>query len=265
MWYDNLATVNATPNSSMIQDNVTQRTVWVVDDDLQLCHLLGHYLAGEGYQVRTATRAEKFFEQMTKAPADLIILDVMLPDQDGFVVTRKLRAQSDVPILMLTGRADIVDKVVGLEFGADDYLTKPFERRELLARVRSLLRRAQHKSASVPRREPSAVHFAGWHLDLTGHALIAPSGQPVALTHREFTLLAAFVKRPQRVLTRDDILNLVAGRKWSPFDRSVDVLIGRLRVKLEQDPKHPTLIVTVRGAGYKFASSVRFEAGEIGA
>lgn len=234
-------------------------TIWVVDDDPRICQLLGHYLTGEGYEVRTVNRAGAFLEQVGNAPADLIILDVMLPDQDGFVVTRQLRAQSEVPILLLTGRADTVDKVVGLELGADDYLTKPFEKRELLARVRSLLRRAQQKVPAVPGNDASVAHFAGWRLDLTGHTLHSPSGDSVSLTHHEFALLAALVKRPSRVLTRDDILTLIAGRDWSPLDRSVDVLIGRLRAKLEHDPKHPALILTVRGVGYKFAPPVHLE------
>ncbi len=234
-------------------------TVWVVDDDPRICQLLGHYLAEEGYEVRTAITAKKFLEQVDSARADLVILDVMLPDQDGFVVTRQLRAQSEVPILLLTGRADTVDKVVGLELGADDYLTKPFEQRELLARVRSVLRRAQQKVPAVLTNEASVAHFAGWRLDLTGHMLVAPSGEVVSLTHHEFALLAALVRRPERVLTRDDILTLVAGRDWSPLDRSVDVLVGRLRAKLEHDPRHPAFILTVRGVGYKFAPPVHLE------
>jgi two-component system OmpR family response regulator len=239
-----------------IEKGLKNNAIWVVDDDPRICQLLDHYLAGEGYRVRTATSAEAFFNQVVDTPADLIILDVMLPDQDGFGVTRQLRAQSEVPILMLTGRAETVDKVVGLELGADDYLTKPFERRELLARVRSLLRRAHQRMSSASINEGAVVHFAGWRLDLAGHTLLSPSGEPVELTRHEFLLLAAFVKRRQRSLTRDDILNLIAGRDWSPYDRSVDVLVGRLRAKLEQDPKHPTLILTVRGVGYKFGSPV---------
>jgi two-component system OmpR family response regulator len=235
--------------------------IWVVDDDPRICQLLNHYLTGEGYEVRTANGAEAFFEQVGDGPADLVILDVMLPDQDGFAVTRQLRARSEVPILMLTGRADMVDKVVGLELGADDYLTKPFERRELLARLRTLLRRARPKAPSGATNDSSVARFAGWRLDLAGHTLHAPSGELVALTNHEFALLATFIKRPQPVLTRDDILNVIAGRDWSPFDRSVDVLVGHLRAKLEPDPRHPTLILTVRGVGYKFALPVSLGAG----
>jgi two-component system OmpR family response regulator len=178
-------------------------TIWVVDDDPRICQLLSHYLSREGYQVRTATSAAAFFKQVRETPADLVVLDVMLPDQDGFVVTRQLRAQSDVPILMLTGRAETTDKVVGLELGADGYMTKPFERRELLARVRGLLRRAHQKAKSVPINDPSVAQFAGWRLDLAGHTLLSPSGAPVELTHHEFALLAALVQRPQRAPQRD--------------------------------------------------------------
>lgn len=236
-------------------------TLWVVDDDLRICQLLGQYLASEGYAVRTATSARAFFAHVAGAPADLIILDLMLPDQDGFGVTRALRAHSDVPILMLTGRAETVDKVVGLELGANDYLTKPFERRELLARVRVLLRRARPKAS--PAHDLSVAQFAGWHLDLAGHTLLSSAGASVALTHHEFALLAALVRRPQQVLTRDHLLNAITGRGSSAYDRSVDVLIKRLRAKLEEDPKHPRLILTVRGVGYKLGSTVRLDAGRV--
>lgn len=238
---------------------MAHESILLVDDDPRVCRLLSQYLNSEGYRVRTADSAEALFKEMAKRPADLIILDIMLPDQDGFVVTRQLRAQSDVPIVMLTGKADVVDKVVGLELGADDYLTKPFDRRELLARVRGLLRRAQQKDALTPTNDISVVSFAGWRLDLAGYTLLAPSGEPVELTPHEFALLVAFVKRSQRTLTRDDILNIIAGRDWSPYDRSADVLIGRLRAKVEEDVKNPTLILTVRGVGYKFGVPVRFE------
>lgn len=241
---------------------MARESILVVDDDPRICQLLSHYLSGEGYRVRTATSADALFQAMAEQSADLIILDLMLPDQDGFVVTRQLRAQSDVPILMLTGRADVVDKVVGLELGADDYLTKPFDRRELLARVRGLLRRAQQKEVSAPTDDLAVACFAGWRLDLAGHVLLSPSREPVELTHHEFSLLVAFIKRSQRTLTRDDILNVIAGRDWSPYDRSADVLIGRLRTKLEEDAKNPTLILTVRGVGYKFGVPVRFERGK---
>jgi two-component system OmpR family response regulator len=242
---------------------VRKSTIWVVDDDPRICQLLGQYLEAEGYEVHTATRAEAFFAHVTEAPADLIILDLMLPDQDGFGVTRQLRAQSNVPILMLTGRAETVDKVVGLELGADDYLTKPFERRELLARVRVLLRRARPKASPAPVHDLSVAQFAGWYLDLAGHTLISSAGASVALTYHEFALLAALVRRPQQVLTRDHLLNAITGRGSSAYDRSVDVLIKRLRAKLEEDPIHPRLILTVRGVGYKLGSTVRLDAGRV--
>lgn len=236
----------------------------VVDDDTRICQLLSHYLSGEGYRVRTATSAGVLFQELAEQPADLIILDIMLPDQDGFAVTRQLRAQCDIPILMLTARSDIVDKVVGLELGADDYLTKPFDRRELLARVRGLIRRTQPRDVSAHTGDTSVAHFADWQLDLAGHALLSLAGEAVDLTRQEFLLLAAFVKRPQRILTRDDILNIIAGREWSPFDRSVDVLIGRLRAKLEKNPKRPELILTVRSIGYKLGVPVRLQARQTG-
>jgi DNA-binding response OmpR family regulator len=233
-------------------------SILIIDDDPRLCRALARYLAREGYSVRTANSGKEMRQAVSADRPDLIILDLMLPDEDGFTLARELRATSDVPVVILTGKSDTVDKVVGLELGADDYITKPFDQRELLARVRSVLRRVSRSARPYPGEAVSVACFAGWKLDLNSYDLTSSSGEPVSLTSHEFALLAAFVRRGNRVLTRDAILELVAGRDWSPDDRSVDVLVGKLRKKIETDPRAPRLIETVRGVGYKFTAPVAF-------
>jgi DNA-binding response OmpR family regulator len=230
-------------------------SILVVDDDPRILRLVSHYLRREGYSVRTANCAREAREQLSHLPPDLIILDVGLPGEDGFTLARDIRSQTDIPIIMLTGRSDTVDKVVGLELGADDYITKPFEERELLARIRSLLRRYQ---ASPPASSQTGgiVCFAGWRLDLTRHELYSATGENVYLTSHEFRLLQAFVLRPNRVLSRDELMDQIAGRDWNPLDRSIDVLIAKLRKKIEPNPAQPTLIKAIRGEGYKFTTEV---------
>jgi DNA-binding response OmpR family regulator len=230
-------------------------SILVVDDDPRVCRLVARYLRQEGYAVRTAGCGKEMRRILAEETPQLVILDVLLPDDDGFSVARELRADSDVGIVMLTGKADTVDKVVGLEVGADDYITKPFDERELLARVRSVLRRVSHH-APDDNEYASEARFAGWRLDLGGYELTAPDGEPVPLTTHEFQLLAALVTHGGRVLTRDAILDSVYGKEWSPYDRSIDVLIGKLRKKLGDDPRNPRLIRTVRGAGYKLIPKV---------
>ena len=188
---------------------------------------------------------------------DLVILDLMLPGEDGLSLARSLRQESSVGIIILTGRGEIVDRIIGLEMGADDYLPKPFHLRELLARVKSVLRRASSRTIekhSVPPR--SKARFAGWNLDLSSRELYSPSGKEVRLTTGEFDLLAAFVNNANQVLTRDRLLDLARNREAGPFDRTIDVQVGRLRRKLEDDPQRPTMIKTVRGTGYIFTPPV---------
>lgn len=230
-------------------------SILVVDDDPRILRLVGHYLQREGYSVRMATCAREAREQLSRLPPDLIILDIGLPGEDGFTFAREIRSQSTIPIIMLTGRSETVDKVVGLELGADDYLTKPFEERELLARIRSLLRRCR-----VPRPSSSGTsgiaRFGGWRLDLTRQELYSPTGENVYLTSHEFRLLEAFVLHPNRVLSRDALMDRIAGRDWNPLDRSIDVLIAKLRKKIESNPAQPTLIKAIRGEGYKLTTPV---------
>lgn len=234
--------------------------ILVVDDDPRICRILHRYLSREGFQVKIAADGREMRDHIADIPPDLILLDLMLPNEDGFSLVRDLRAKYDVPIIMLTGKIDPVDRVVGLELGADDYITKPFDERELLARVRSVLRRTKrsekHPDAIAP--DTSLAHFAGWQLDLKAQWLISPNGEKVRLTSLEFQLLAIFVKRPGQVLNRDTILNHVAKRDHSPYDRSIDVLVGKVRKKIEPDSKNPTFIKTIRGTGYIFTPKVEF-------
>jgi len=230
-------------------------SILVVDDDPRLCRLLARYLTAEGYSVRTAGTGRDMREMMALEEPRLVILDLMLPDDDGLTLAREIRARSDIGILMLTGKREPVDKIVGLELGADDYMTKPFDERELLARVRSILRRVDPKDPHG-QDEGSLLRFDGWTLDLAAYELTDPAGEPVELTAHEFELLAALASHAGRVLSRDAILEIVAGRDWTPYDRSVDVLVGKLRRKLGDDPRSPHMIKTVRGAGYKLTPHV---------
>jgi two-component system, OmpR family, response regulator len=233
-------------------DTADSISILVIDDDPLILRLIGHYLRREGYSIRMVTRAREGLDQIAIQSPDLIILDVGLPDEDGFTFTRNLRAHSNIPIIMLTGKTDTVYKVVGLELGADDYITKPFEKLELLARIRSLLRRSQ--ASSPPSVEKArSFRFAGWRLDLIGHELFSPAGERVHLTSHEFRLLTVFARNPNHILSRDALMDQIAGRDWTPLDRGIDVLIAKLRKKIEADPARPALIKSIRGEGYKFA------------
>ena len=231
--------------------------ILIVDDQQEICDLVQEYLAGEGYRVSTAQDGAGMRKAMARSRVDLVILDLMLPGEDGLTLARWLRQESTVGIIILTGRGEIVDRIIGLEMGADDYLPKPFHLRELLARVKSVLRRASFSStenqAALAR---SRARFAGWNLDLSSRELFSPSGKEVRLTTGEFDLLAAFVNNANQVLTRDRLLDLARNREAGPFDRTIDVQVGRLRRKLEDDPQRPTMIKTVRGTGYIFTPTV---------
>lgn len=235
--------------------------ILVVEDDPTVSSFIEEYLGSQGYQMSIAKDGTGMRHVLSKHEVDLVILDLMLPGEDGLELAREIRSQSDVPIIMVTGRSDTVDRVVGLEMGADDYIPKPFEARELLARVRSVLRRSQKtvavKDESKPRQNEAT--FAGWSLDLGRRRLMGADGQEVRLTSAEFDLLVAFVNNPDKVLSRDRLLDLVYGREMFPFERSIDVLVMRLRGKIEQDRANPTLIKTVRGAGYIFTPEVALQ------
>jgi len=232
--------------------------ILIVDDQREICDLVQEYLSGEGYRVSTAQDGAGMRKVMGQSPVDLVILDLMLPGEDGLTLARVLRQETpNVAIIILTGRGEIVDRIIGLEMGADDYLPKPFHLRELLARVKSVLRRALSRSVENQAASPrSKAKFAGWNLDLSSRELLSPSGKEVRLTTGEFDLLAAFVNNANQVLTRDRLLDLARNREGGPFDRTIDVQVGRLRRKLEEDPQRPTMIKTVRGTGYIFTPPV---------
>jgi two-component system OmpR family response regulator len=228
----------------------------VVDDDRQLRDLLTRFLGKHGYRVTTARDGQEMRQALENWRIDLVILDLMLPGDDGLTLCRELRAESRMPIIMLTAMGEETDRIVGIEMGADDYLPKPFNPRELLARIKAVLRRTQELSLQAPAGGDVTLRFAGWRLDRVQRKLESPDGVVVELSGGEFDLLLAFVEHPRRVLSRDQLLDLSRGRAAVPFDRSVDVQVGRLRRKIETDPKDPQLIKTVRGGGYLFTAAV---------
>lgn len=233
--------------------------ILIVDDDIRICRTLRSYLKREGYSVSIALDGEEMWRQFNTIHPDLILLDVILPGTDGVTLARELRKTSDVGIIMLTGKNDPVDQIIGLEMGADDYVTKPFDERQLLARIRSLIRRrnAFSKGDAVEAAETgNKVAFEGFELDLFRHELLSPCGDQLELTSHEFRLLEIFVRNSGGVLSRDQVMQHLYDRDWSQNDRSVDVLVGKLRRKIEEDPSRPKLILTIRSFGYKFAARV---------
>jgi DNA-binding response OmpR family regulator len=221
------------------------QTILIIDDDAKLNRLLEDYLSKFGFRVMTAVRSEDGLKLLSRERPDLVILDVMLPGMDGFEVCREIRKTMDVPVVMLTARGEVTDRIVGLELGADDYLSKPFEPRELVARIQSVLRRSYEKAAESVMRAGDLV------VDLDRQTA-ALEGKDLDLTTMEFAMLALFVKHPGKVLTRERIMENLRGMEWDAYDRSVDVLLSRVRQKLGDDPKHPAWIKTVWGSGYKF-------------
>ncbi len=227
----------------------------VVDDDQAVRESLERYLSVHGYRVRTAADGKSMRRLLGEHAFDLVILDLMLGGEDGLELARGIRERSGLPIIMLTAKGDEIDRIIGLEMGADDYLAKPYNPRELLARVKSVLRRARREARSEA-RPASRYRFAGWLLDCVQRELISSDGHEVSLTSGEFELLVAFVTHPHRVLSRDLLLDLMPKRRGEPFDRSVDVQVLRLRRKIEADPASPKILKTVRGGGYVFAPTV---------
>jgi two-component system OmpR family response regulator len=236
-----------------------QPHILIVDDDHRIRAMLARFLKDHGLRVTQAGDGEAMFDALDVGSFDLIILDVMMPGEDGVSICRRLRATDPIPIILLTAVSGETDRVVGLEIGADDYVVKPFAPRELLARIRAVLRRTASVQAAPPRTARSVFRFAGWALDTTRRTLVSPGGMLTDLTSGEFDLLAAFLEHPQRVLTRDQLLDLAHGRAAAGFDRSIDVQISRLRRKIEASPQEPVLIKTVRNEGYFFTADVTVE------
>lgn len=232
--------------------------ILVVDDDREIRDLLSRFLVKHGYRVSTAGDGRDMRRIMADARLDLIVLDVMLPGETGLTLCGQVRASSKVPIIMLTAVAEETDRIIGLELGADDYLAKPFNPRELLARIRAVLRRADAREPVVVGEDHKnpVLSFAGWALDLATRQLTNAAGEAVELSTGEYDLLVAFADRPQRVLSRERLLDLAKGRAAVAFDRSIDVQVGRLRRKIEVDATAPQLITTVRGGGYMFTPQV---------
>jgi two-component system, OmpR family, response regulator len=229
--------------------------VLLVEDDREIRKLVSNFLRANDIRVATATDGREMDRVLKENRIDLIVLDIMLPGEDGISICRRLRAGSKLPIIMLSARGEELDRILGLEFGADDYLAKPFNPRELLARVRAVLRRSSTNTVESERSR-SVLSFCGWRLDPNIRQLHDPDGARVALTGAEFELLLVFCERPRRVLSRDQLIDLTQGRSAAPFERSIDVLVSRLRQKIEGDPKDPKLIQTIRAGGYMFSPAV---------
>jgi two-component system, OmpR family, response regulator len=239
--------------------NPNSQHILVVDDDPAVRELLRDCLEPEGFRVSEAANSAAMRALLSAGHIDLVTLDLMLGGENGLNLASDIQSSHDIPIVMITGKGDMIDRVVGLELGADDYITKPFHPREVVARIRAVLRRKgssqKGQSAANPRSERLA--FEDWTMDLGRREVLSKDQSSLALTTAEFNLLEILARRPQRVHSRDTIMDLLKGHDWTPFDRSIDALVSRLRKKIETDPENPRLLKTVRGAGYIFACEVR--------
>lgn len=232
--------------------------ILVVEDDPDMRETVCTALLRDGYRVEEAGDGPGMRRALSQCDIDLVILDLVLPGESGLNLARELRGNSDIPLIMLTGKDSVIDKVVGLEIGADDYITKPFHVRELVARIGTVLRRFRPdpgKAGPAPgEAQPGTIRFGGWQLDLFGRRLTGAGGDEVILTTFEFQVLSALAQRPGKALSRDQIMDLVADREWNPFDRSIDVLIGKIRRKLGDNSRNPEFIRTIRNTGYMFVA-----------
>ena len=233
--------------------------ILIVDDDRDIRDLLSEYLQKQGYRASVAADGRAMRTVLSRTEPALIVLDLMLPGEDGLALCREVRAQSDVPIIMLTARGEEVDRIVGLEMGADDYLSKPFSPRELVARIKSILRRTRALPSNLKPDQAKMLHFAGWTLDVTTRNLVSPAGVTIALSGTDYKLLRIFLDHPNRVLTRDQLIDMTQSRDAGPFDRSIDLQVSRLRRRLNDNPKEPSIIKTARGEGYVLAAEVILE------
>lgn len=236
--------------------------ILIVDDDVEICRLLQDYLQKNGFKASVAYDGVKMWQVLDLSRIDLVILDLMLPGEDGLTLCRNLRAKSNLPVIMLTARGDEMDRIVGLEMGADDYIAKPFSARELLARIKGVLRRTRTlpPNSYLNENAPCTVfRFEGWSLDTVKRHLISPQGVLTSLSSSEYRLLMVFLTHVNHVLNRDQLLDLTQGRESNVFDRSIDVQVSRLRARLGEDPREPRLIKTVRSEGYVWSVSVEKE------
>ncbi|MBX7200698.1 MAG: response regulator [Rhodospirillaceae bacterium] len=231
--------------------------ILIVDDDAEIRDLLSRFLSKHDFRVTTARDGREMRQALQDWAFDLVVLDLMMPGEDGLTLCKQIRTESSIPIIMLTAMGEEVDRIIGLEVGADDYMAKPFNPRELAARIKAVLRRVGGLGANdSPETRTQKLSFAAFELDPTTRTLQRETGE-ISLTAGEYDLLIAFVDHPRRVLNRDQLLDMARGRAAIPFDRSIDVQVGRLRRKIEEDPKNPALIKTVRGGGYMFTAEVR--------
>lgn len=233
--------------------------ILVVDDHSEIRDLLKRFLEQHGMRVSCARDGKEMKRLLDEREFDLLVLDLMMPGEDGLTLCRELRVKSHLPIIMLTAMGEETDRIIGLEMGADDYLSKPFNPRELLARIKAVMRRTQAESLPVPETLTRDLRFDRWLLDVNRRELVDEEGVGMSLSTAEFDLLKVFLERPQRVLSRDQLLDLARGREAVAFDRAIDTLVSRLRRKLERDPKNPELIKTIWGGGYLFAADVTQE------
>ncbi|MDT8452293.1 MAG: response regulator transcription factor [Gammaproteobacteria bacterium] len=232
--------------------------ILIVEDDRRLSRLISRYLERAHFISQTVHNGDELHQHLKTDNYSLILLDIMLPGKSGLELAKEIRQISDIPIIFLTARADISDKVNGLDIGADDYITKPFEEQELIARIHSVLRRFRKNKPAAFTVHKHKICFAGWMLNTIDQTLTSPDGRPTYITGNEYQVLEALVRRPHKVLTRDDILALMSGREWCPLDRSADMAISKIRKKIEKDPKNPELIKTIRNKGYQLTADIYF-------
>ncbi len=239
----------------MAPDQQRREHLLVVDDDPRIRQMLTRYFEDEGYVVSTASNDLEMRAALLQANFDIILLDWVLPGgEDGLDLAREIRAQSDIPIIMLTGRDDVVDRIVGIEVGADDYIAKPFHLREVHARLKSILRRRQPMTKARENEPTDIIHFEGWQLDIGKRQLLSPDKNEIELTTGEFDMLVVFARHAGRVLSREFLMELTRGRNLEVYDRTIDAQIARLRKKIETNPTHPQLIKSIRGVGYVFTA-----------
>jgi len=233
--------------------------VLIVDDDPEIRQLLSQYLQASGYETLSAAGGQEMWAALAKARVDIIVLDLMMPGEDGLELCRQLRARRNIPVIMLTARSSLVDRIVGLEVGADDYLPKPFDPRELLARIKVIIRRARSFPEKHEVDKVRFISFSGWRLDTQARQMVSPAGVTLTLGNSDYLVLRALLDNPKRALSRDFLLDTAYEKESAPFDRSIDVCISRLRQQLEDDARQPALIKTIRNTGYMLTADVTAE------